>query len=394
MPIQSIKIGIDLLWLRPRKVGGTEAYIRNLLSGLQSVDEENNYYLFVAQSNEDSFDFLHSSNFHKIVCAINNHNKALRILYTNLFLPRMLKDLHLDIVLFPTYMRPLAKLKVASLSNIHDLQYLHYPKNFSFIRRLIFNIFYPISLKKSDKVIAISNFVKQDIIQHYGDKISDLASKLTVIYNPIVFNTFQNRESARIILDKWGLREKEFIYTVSSMFPHKNLITLLNAFVLLKRKFNKIKLLISGIGGPSLKDLLKLISDFRLGEDVVITGFIPDNERDIFYANCLSFTLPSIFEGFGMPAVEAMWYGTPVVVSDIPVMREITLGKAIYVSDYFNPEAWYKALSNIILGEIKYSISESDKNLLIEKYGIKNIAKIYLDIFKRLRESHQGSTWK
>lgn len=247
---QSNKIGIDLLWVRAGKVGGTESYIKNLLRGLQLIDEDNDYYLFVSLSNVDSFSFINALNFHKVLCKINNNNKFLRIIYTNLILPWEINKLHLDVIFFPTYMRPITKLQVYSISNIHDLQYLHYPENFSLIRRLVFDIFYPISLKKSDKIIAISNFVKQDIIRFLGRRIGNLDSKIDVIYNPIEFKDIQDEKLAKDILDKWNLKGKEFIYTVSSMFPHKNLITLLKAFKLVKNDFKGIKLVISGIGGP------------------------------------------------------------------------------------------------------------------------------------------------
>lgn len=382
---QSMKMGIDLLWLRPKEVGGTEAYIKNLLKGLQAIDKENEYYLFISQSNKDSFDFVNSVNFHKVFCKINNNNKLLRIIYTNLVLPWKIKKLHLDVVFFPTYMRPIKKLHVYSISNINDLQYLHYPKNFSLVRRLVFNIFYPISLKKSDKIIAISNFVKQDIIRFFERRIENLDSKIVVIYIPIEFKDIQDNKLDKSVLDKWGLKEKEFIYTVSSMFPYKNLITLLRAFVLLNNKFNKIKLVISGISGPSLRHLQKFITDFDLKEEVVITGFISDYERDILYANCLCFVFPSIFEGFGMPATEAMLCKVPVIVSDIPVMREVTRNKAIYVPRYMDPEEWFIKLLEIVLGKVEYSLSEFDRNLFLQKYNIYNIAKLYMNEFKNFR---------
>jgi len=382
---QSMKIGIDLLWLRPKKVGGTETYIKNLLKGLQAIDKEDEYYLFVCQNNKDSFDFVNSVNFHKVFCKINNNNKLFRIIYTNLVLPWKIKKLHLDVVFFPTYMRPIAKLQIYSISNVHDLQYLHYPKNFSLVRRLVFNIFYPISLKKSDKIIAISNFIKQDIIRFFGKRISNLGSKIDAIYVPIDFRGIQDSKLGKSILNKWGLREKEFIYTASSMFPHKNLITIFKAFNLLKNDFKGIKLVISGIGGPLLGELLGIISDFNLKEEVIITGFILDYERDALYANCLCFVFPSIFEGFGMPAIEAMLYKVPVIVSDISVMREVTMNKAIYVSRYMDPEEWFNMLLEVVLGKVEYSISEFDRNLLLQKYNLYNIAKLYMNEFKNFR---------
>ena len=382
----TLKIGIDLLWLRPKKVGGTETYIRNLLKGLQTVDEENKYYLFISQSTKDSFDFVNSPNFHKIVCKVNNENRLLRIIYTNFVLPWKIRKLNLDIMFFPTYMRPFLKMREYSISNIHDLQYLHYPENFSYFRRLVFKIFYSVSIRKSDKIIAISNFVKQDIMMHFGKELSNLEYKINVIYNPIEFKNIQVEKYAEEVLAKWNLRKNEFIYTVSSMFPHKNLNTLVKAFAMLRVKNPGIKLVVSGISGPSRKEFTNILSDLSLADEVIITGYISDLERDTLYANCKCFVFPSVFEGFGMPPVEALWFGVPTIVSDIPVMREVTQNKAIYVSDYKNPDEWFKILADIFKGENRYIISERAKKELYEAFSIENIAREYLLLFKACKE--------
>lgn len=134
--------------------------------------------------------------------------------------------------------------------------------------------------------------------------------------------------------------------------------------------------------------MLEIISDFNLKEEVVITGFIADYERDVLYRNCLCFVFPSIFEGFGMPAIEAMLYKVPVIVSDIHVMREVTMNKAIYVSKYMDPEEWFKKLLEIVLGKIDYSFSEFYRELLLQRYNLYNIANLYMNEFKNFR-SHK-----
>lgn len=382
---QSMKIGIDLLWLRQRKVGGTESYIKNLLGGLQLIDEDNGYYLFVSLSNADSFSFINAPNFHKVICSVNSNHRWMRILYVNSLLPLHIKKLKLDIMFFPTYMRPMWKLNTYTVSTIHDLQYLHYPEYFSLLKRMLFNVFYPISLRKSDKVIAISEFVRKDIMKYFGSSVSNIRKKIVVIHNPIVFDKIQEKDNSDTVLGKWNLKAKTFIYTVSSMFPHKNLTTLLKAFALLKIKKPELKLVISGIGGPDKSKFEKVLSDLSIIKDVINTGFISDYERDVLYANCLCFVFPSIFEGFGMPAIETMLYKVPVIVSDIPVMREVTMNKAIYISGYIDPEKWFNKLLEIVLGKVEYSLSESDRSLLLQKYNIYNIAKLYMAEFGNFR---------
>jgi len=385
---QSIKIGIDLLWVRHEKVGGTESYIRSLLRGIEMIDRDNDYYLFISLSNADSFGFINVANFHKVICSINSNHRWMRILYVNSLLPLHIKKLKLDIMFFPTYMRPIWKLNTYTVSNVHDLQYLYYPEYFSLLKRMLFNIFYSISLRKSDKVVAISEFVRKDIMKYFGSSISNIREKIVVIHNPIAFGKIQGKDNSNTVLRKWNLKTKTFIYTVSSMFPHKNLTILLRAFALLKIKKPGLKLVISGIGGPSKSEFEKISLDLSIAKDVINTGFISDYERDIFYANCLCFAFPSIFEGFGMPAVEALWFGVPVVASDIPVMREVTQNKAIYVSDFSDVEEWISAISRVI-ADYERIITKPGNKDLSDEYSIESVAKRYIDLFQSCADNRR-----
>src|SRR5262249_52377822 len=132
--------------------------------------------------------------------------------------------------------------------------------------------------------------------------------------------------------------------------PPKNLATLIRAFAHLRKKFPDHRLVLAGqlrsedrtwrqrsqSVESKLPGAMDLITELGLSEHVVLTGFIPDAELGVLYRGAALFVLPSLFEGFGMPAVEALAMGAPTLVSDLPVLREVTLNAAHYIADPLN----------------------------------------------------------
>jgi glycosyltransferase involved in cell wall biosynthesis len=151
-------------------------------------------------------------------------------------------------------------------------------------------------------------------------------------------------------------------------------------YVMKKIKENNIelpnKLVISGIGGNSKDELLQLIRELDIEDNIIITGFVTNEERDCLYKNAGVFLFPSIFEGFGMPPIEAMMYGTPVVVSDIEVIREVTQNMAVYVDKYFDADEWIKKIKTI------YGSKRIEHKF--NQYSLERITKEYNSILYKL----------
>jgi glycosyltransferase involved in cell wall biosynthesis len=193
------------------------------------------------------------------------------------------------------------------------------------------------TVKTSDKIIAISNFVRSDILEHY--KVP--SNRVITIYNAVVLD-IENILPFEMVGKKFGIDIEEYFYTVSSMAPHKNLTTLIHVMAKLKKENLDLpkKLVITGIGGSARQTLIQLIEDFNLVDNIILTGFIETAERNTLYKYCHTFLFPSIFEGFGFPPVEAMMFGRPVVTTNIPCLREVTLGYAQYVEDPYSVDEW------------------------------------------------------
>ena len=373
-----MRIGIDATFIRPSQVGGTESYLRNLLKGLESVDSENEYYIFVNKINQKTFDFK-KPNFKTLLCDVSGSNRLSRILYTNFKMPKLIKQNNIDIMFFPSYMRPLSRIKnVITVSNIHDIQFKHFPEYFSLSKKIVFNMFYPASIYKSDALIRISNFVKNDIIEYYKNVDK---TKLKVIYNPLITKSYNSVSSE--YLCKLGIDEKNYILSVATFFPHKNLETLIKSFSILKKENHTLKLVLAGIKQKSANALSELITNLNLENDVIIPGFVELETLEALYKFTSVYVCTSMYEGFGMPPVEAMCRNIPVISTKCTSLYEVTMGLAEY---YENPKD-----ENELAKKIKQVIeSKTTKDLLLigdkisQTYDMNSISMQYVDFFNSL----------
>ncbi|MGH4052325.1 MAG: glycosyltransferase family 4 protein [Clostridium sp.] len=376
-----IRIGIDGLYIIPGEIAGTGSYLMNLIKGLQSVDNENEYFIFATKSNCESFN-INNKNFKIVICDLDNTIRFNRVLYTSTKLPNIIKDNKLDVMFFPTYVRCIQNLKeIKTISNVHDIQYKHFKENFSFSKRVLFSFTYPLSFKKSDKNICISNFVKQDIIENF----KNINPKdLKVIYNPIDFKKFEKNDNIAFhgFAEKLGLETNNYVLSVASLLPHKNIPTLINAFSIYKKRSGNTntKLVLVGMRDKATNDLVKLIATNKIEDSVVIPGFVSDDELSLLYNNACVFVSPSLFEGFGMPPVEAMYRNIPVITTKCTSLPEVTMGEVIYYNNPTDADELAKVIEETL---DKGFIYRDDINeVLVEKYSVENAATRYKKLFE------------
>jgi glycosyltransferase involved in cell wall biosynthesis len=370
---ETMKVGIDLLWIKHKVTGGMESYARNLLMGFQLYSEKDiEFILYFSKDNYESFkEYLSNNKFEYRICNIESVNVGKRILWQNLFFNNICANDNIDILFTPIYSKVLFNKKgIKYITTIHDLQALHFPEYFSKTKNIWLKYAWKRCAHTSHRIIAISKFVKQDIVE----KLRENEDKIEVIYNPII--------KSKIIIDfseintKYNIDEYEYFYTVSSMLPHKNLKTLL--FVMSKLVSDKFnlpkKLIISGVGGKSHREINNLIKELGLENNITLTGFVSDEERDCLYKHAKIFLFPSVFEGFGMPPIEALKNGTPVVMTDKTCLKEITKGKALYVEDSFCIEEWIHKIEEAV--KVNREIKE------FPEYELEKVTNEYINQFK------------
>lgn len=371
-------IGIDLIWVKVGRDGGIESFVRNLLQGFELTrNNQTSFLLFTSKDNYDSFNnYMGKKGFSLIKCDCYSYKIGQRLFYQNTKFLRLLRSKNIDILFTPHYCCPLIKIKgIKYISVIHDLQAYHYPQYFSRMKYLWLKYAWKRIIKVSDKIVAISQYVKKDIIDCYGVN----ANKIDVIYNPIVVN--QGLLDFSEVRQKYGIEKEKYYYTVSSMLPHKNLSTLLKVMEIINQNKPLLpqKLVISGVSGSLLETTKNFIKIHGLQNNCIIIGFISNEERNTLLKNSFIFLFPSIFEGFGMPIIESMLFGKNVITTKSTCIPEVSKNKAIYVVDPYSVDEWIEKLdflnNNDEYRHIRISFPE---------YNLKYSANKYLDLFKTI----------
>jgi glycosyltransferase involved in cell wall biosynthesis len=252
-------------------------------------------------------------------------------------------DCDADATLFPNYFIPpvVPRRLGRRVVVLHDLQYRHFPAYFSARKRLWLRAAHRLALVHSDLMVVISDFVRRDVIKWFG---ASAGRKLAVIPNAISWERFGAPGPIRPI-------ERPYILAVAAHYPHKNLETLIRAFARLVVRDRDLQLVLCGQDFRNLHgvfgegvDLNALVGELGIGHRVTTTGYIDDDELGLWYRHARGFAFPSVFEGFGMPAVEALGFGLPTITTRRTALPESTRGLAHYVDDPYNVEEWTSKL--------------------------------------------------
>lgn len=248
------------------------------------------------------------------------------------------------------------------ISTIHDLSFLHNPKWFSKSYYWVYRILTPLLIKTSIKIFTVSNFSKSEILKYYNTS----PNKIEIIHNGV---RLSNQSINRVT-------KRPYVLTVGSLDPRKNFKNLIEAF--LDSRLNDFELHIVGGNNKIFgKFEIPLINKNR----IKLLGRLSDRELSKEYMEASLFILPSLYEGFGIPPLEALNYGCNIAISDIPVFHEIFGESALY----FNPEN-PNDISNIIYIYMKNLdlIDQKIKDDIISKYSWESSAKKIYNILTSL----------
>ena len=312
MPNRSrLRIGLNLLYLRPGVVGGTETYARGLLSGLAAVAPEHEFVVFL---NRSARDWVLPPGFDRVVCPVSARQVS-RYLYEQLVLPRVLRRHGLDVVHSLAYVAPVVA-PCASVVTIHDLNYRHPSHRMPASRRLALRWLVSAAARASDAVIVVSRFIAEEL----SAAMPYTAGKLHVVHEaPIQRTTGPGGAATSTLVTP------PYLLAFSSVSANKNLGRLLEAYARAREQGLHHGLVLVGHRPPW---------SHAPESGVVWTGYLSDDEvrRALHGADALVF--PSLYEGFGLPVLEAMQAGVAVACSRAASLPEI----ADDAAEYFDPE--------------------------------------------------------
>lgn len=313
------RIGVNALYLIPGGVGGTEIYLRELLSALARIDSSNEYFIFTNfETHSTKGDDLvpRQANFHSKPQAVHAAWRPARILWEQIVLPMEASRYRLDVLFNPGFTAPLFA-PCPCVTVFHDLQYKRHPEYFRWFDLPFWRLLLWTSAHRSRTLIAVSEATRADLEYFY----KFAAGRIQVIPHGV--------DPAFFALDRSKI--EPYILCVSTLHPHKNLDRLIRAYAQRKRDY---KLILAGMRGFHAPQLETLIAELDVAKSVELTGWIPRPDLLRLYQHARAFIYPSMFEGFGMPVLEAMAARIPVACADIPPLREVAGDAALY----FDPQ--------------------------------------------------------
>lgn len=355
-----------------KNTAGSGVFTRNIIDELKKFDNEARVFLF-ANNRHSEMDITKKKNIFRRI-----YNGIYDIFWMQVLLPIKLKQNKIDVLYCPAYLGPIFAPCPVVLT-LFDMNYKRYPQTCDFMFRKYLQFLLPITKKSAKKIITISEFSKSEIVSLLNIDPSKIEIILLGAHEK--FRCNKNQIEIEKVKTKYGI-SGDFILTVGTLEPRKNMAKLVDAFNIIKKDLNiKHKLVICGGKGWYYDNIFTTIKDNGLEKEIVFTGYVDDEDLPVLYSAADIFAFPSIYEGFGLPVLEAMSCGCPVVASNTSSIPEVTGDAAVLVTPFD---------SNDIAKGLLQVINNMDfKNELIKKglerskiFSWHSAAKKLLNIFK------------
>ena len=339
-----MRIGLNahlLSFSRSYRGAGISWYIHNLLLHLPQADQDNEYIAFLSERGAD-FPSLKLR-----LSRLPTIRPPLRILWEQFIQPIELAKESIDILHSLAFVQPVI-CPCPAVITIYDLSFLLFPEAFKSLNRTYLSLFTPYSARRADRVIAISASTKEDIVRHLGVD----PGRIDVVYPGVdeAFRPIADRGRLAAFREKHGLPERLILF-VGTIEPRKNVERLVRAYARLRKEGNlPHKLVIGGAEGWLYTEVFATVEEMGLGDDVILPGYIPRDELLLWYNAADVFVYPSLYEGFGLPPLEAMACGTPVIASNASSLPEV-VGEAGLLVDPYDVEGMAEAMFKVLTDE-------------------------------------------
>jgi len=322
------------------QLGGNESYAINLIEALARIDPINRYTLYVTK--EAAIDRFQGRWPNFKVRRLLPHTPLVRIPLTlALELRRRPVDLlHVQYTAPPSSPCPM-------IATIHDLAFEHLPETFNRRSWMQLRLTVRRTARRAAHIITVSEYSREDLCRTYG--IQSQRITVTPEAAPPHFAPVTNETELRKIRESYGIGA-DYIVSLSSIQPRKNLVRLIEAYSSLRRvrSDSKLpKLVLAGKRGWLDREIFRAAKQTGFGKDILFIGYVPEPDLPALYSGAIGFVYPSYFEGFGLPVVEAMQCGTPVIAGNRTSIPEVA-GDAALLVDPFDTGALTNAISRLI----------------------------------------------
>jgi glycosyltransferase involved in cell wall biosynthesis len=356
------------------QLAGNETYAANLIEALADIDQSNQYTLYVTrQSAVDRF-ANRWPNFQ--VKRTLPHAPLVRIPLT---LSRELRRHPVDLLHVQYTAPPLAPCPV--IATIHDLSFEHLPETFKKRSWMQLRVTVRQTARRAAHIITISEHSKQDIANTYGIE----RDRITVTPLAAPANVTRLTDAARIrtVRAKYGIA-RDYILSLGSLQPRKNLVRLIEAYSILRserRETSFPQLVIAGKRGWLDQETIRAAEQNAFAGEIVFTGYVADEDLAAIYSGAVCFVYPSYFEGFGLPVVEAMQCGVPIVASNVTSLPEVVADAGLLVNP-FDSRALAKAIASLVDdGDFRAELAAKGRDRA-RAFTWKKTAELTLEVYK------------
>ena len=316
---------------------GVSRYIANLLTYLPQVDTQADYFAYLGDSR------IACPGWSRRIARLNTGRPPVRILWEQVAQPWAARYDRLDLLHVPVYVGPWNS-PCPVVVTVHDLSFFLYPELFRRYNRLYLQALTRRTVARAVRVIADSASTRADILRLLGtppEKVSVIPAGVGVEMRPI-----GAAEQMQALRRRYGLPEHIILY-LGTLEPRKNLPLLLEAYAQLRRTGCTHRLVLAGGKGWYYEDIEATVTRLGLREEVLFPGHVPDEELPLWYNAADLFVYPSLYEGFGLPPLEAMACGTPVITSNAASLPEV-VGDAGLIVDAHSAPALAEAMAQLL----------------------------------------------
>jgi glycosyltransferase involved in cell wall biosynthesis len=308
--------------------GGIHNYIQQLIRHLADVDPSQRYLVFAGRTHAGQQRQTDQARLSWQVSRWPTERPLVRIIWEQAAQPWAVRRSGVHLLHCLAFVSPMLS-PVPAVITVHDLSFLRYPERFRPANRLYLSTMTRLSCRRARRVIAVSQATADEIVRLLGVP----EAHIDVIPHGVEHDRFQPVPAVELhaFRKKWDLPER-FILYLGTLEPRKNILTLLEAYGLTRAFRDAVPLVIAGGKGWYYKEIFERVEKLGLIDAVRFPGFVPDAEIPLWYNAATVFVYPSIYEGFGLPLLEAMACGTPVIGSTASSIPEVVRGAGLLVA--------------------------------------------------------------
>ncbi len=363
-----MRIGIDTQITVGEKTG-FGYYVSNLTKNLQAIDRQNEYVFFKPQT-------------------VKDFSTPQRMIWDQVTIPRLANRAQVDILHQSCFSEPVFY-HGKSVVTVHDLTAIFLGYNIPFWSRQFYAKWVPFTYRYANHLITVSQQTKRDIM----DILAIPEDKITVIYEAASekYQVIDDQAAIKQVREKYRLGNEPIILHVGTLEPRKNLPFLVKAFSIAKKKYHTTsKLVITGKKGWYYESLFRLVESLGLGNEVIFTGYLEDQDIPLLYNAASTLVFPSFYEGFGLPPLEAMASGTPVVSSNTSSMPEVVSDGGLLLSP-IDEEAWATTMIKLLDDKKLWQHLRQKGLVQAKKFSWQRAAKETLAVYEHVLSEPAGS---